>query len=485
MTTYPEPILLETVQLPRFPCCALPGFLGPQVEAVAEHTETPAELAAVNGLATTAASVQGKYVVEIKPGYREHLALYTAAVLPSGNRKTAALNLMTGPLQQWEMIKARDVAKEIACIEAENARIEARIKSLRSQKANRNSEDTEKEVGQLMASIRRIPFTHRVWTQDITPEQLPQLMARNAERMAIISDEGGIFDLIAGRYSGGIPNMDVFLQAHSGTPVRIDRVSRSSICMSRPLLTIALSPQPQVFQDLAKKPQFRGRGLLARFVYTFPESPLGYRTFEGRAIPSAVRVRYEKGIHALLNIKTLKAPLLIRLSPEASNDWHEFALIIERQMRPGEILSHITDWAGKLPGTAARIAGLLHCIEHAHGLPSTHEISLMTMNQALAISAVLRSHALAVFDLMGADLALHAARKIAQWIKTKQQKEFTSRECFQDLKGHFPRMGELRSGLMMLQERHYIFRAPQIGGKGVGRPSERFIVNPVLKEEWP
>src|SRR5688572_22451600 len=107
-TTYPTPISLDTdTVLPKFPVEALPGFLGQQAQAVAEHTETPIELAALNGLATVAASVQGKYLVEVKPGYQETLNIYTTTVLPSGNRKTAALRLMMAPFQEWEATRAR------------------------------------------------------------------------------------------------------------------------------------------------------------------------------------------------------------------------------------------------------------------------------------------------------------------------------------------------------------------------------------------
>ena len=45
------------------------------------------------------------------------------------------------------------------------------------------------------------PVAHRVLTQDVTPEKLADLMAQNDERMANFSDEGGLFDIMAGRYS--------------------------------------------------------------------------------------------------------------------------------------------------------------------------------------------------------------------------------------------------------------------------------------------
>lgn len=45
------------------------------------------------------------------------------------------------------------------------------------------------------------------------------LLHEHGDRLAILSPEGGIFDLIAGRYSStGAPNLDHFLKGHAGDP---------------------------------------------------------------------------------------------------------------------------------------------------------------------------------------------------------------------------------------------------------------------------
>jgi hypothetical protein len=50
-------------------------------------------------------------------------------------------------------------------------------------------------------------------------ELVPCLVARLQQvggRLAIISAEGGVFDIIAGRYTNNVPNMDLWLKGHSG-----------------------------------------------------------------------------------------------------------------------------------------------------------------------------------------------------------------------------------------------------------------------------
>ena len=94
------------------------------------------------------------------------------------------------------------------------------------------------------------------------------------------------------------------------------------------------------------------------------------------------------------------------MSEQATREWREFDQVVERDMRGGGRFEFIKDWAGKLPGAAARLAGLLHCATHAHGEPWKEPIGLHTMTQTLNIAAVLCDHALYAFDLMEADLVL-------------------------------------------------------------------------------
>lgn len=107
---------------------------------------------------------------------------------------------------------------------------------------------------------------------------------------------------------------------------------------------------------MAAKPGFRGRGLLARFLYLMPPSPLGYRTLESEPVPHGVRAAYVAGVRAMLDWQPAtdehgdERPHLLRLSPEAYAEWYDFAQAIEVQMQPDRELEHFTDWAGKAPG---------------------------------------------------------------------------------------------------------------------------------------
>ena len=288
---YAQPVSLD-IQIPlKLPKEIFTGWFGDMVYSVSKATETPIELPALLGLSVLAAACQRKFVVELEKNYQEPLNIWTVVALEPGTRKTAVLKEMSKPLIEWERDAVDQASLEIKKTEAERKNQEAQINSLRSQYAKAKAteaEDLGKEIIHLETTLPEIPSIPRLWAQDITPEKLGQLMADNDKKIAIMSDEGGIFDILAGRYNGGIPNLDLFLQSHSGSPVRVDRGSRKTVHMNSPALTMGLSPQPEVLRSLTSKPGFRGRGLLARFLYALPDSRLGFRPLNCEPVSSEV-----------------------------------------------------------------------------------------------------------------------------------------------------------------------------------------------------
>ena len=67
----------------------------------------------------------------------------------------------------------------------------------------------------------------RLIVDDASPEKIASLLCEQGGRLALFSAEGGIFDILAGRYtSNGMANFDVFLKGHAGDPIRVDRIGR-------------------------------------------------------------------------------------------------------------------------------------------------------------------------------------------------------------------------------------------------------------------
>ena len=493
--TWPDLVPLDDFNTPQLDCSCLPGWLGDMVRALSDATETPVELAAGMTLATCSAAVARSVNVLVKPGYYEPCNLWIFASLPPGNRKSSVQSTAVKPLNDWQSTQAEILGPEIKRIASDIKTKEARAAELRRQSARSNDSRTASElamqVAEIEADIPDVLKPAQLWTSDATPEKLGMLLADQAECMAWMSSEGGLFDMFQGRYSGGIPNLDLLLKSHSGDPETVDRGSRPPVHLIYPRLTIGLSPQPEVLRGLAHKPGFRGRGVLGRGLYLLPASPLGFRTFETNPVPDTVMNAYSEGIKAMLNWRLPDDKIescnlhTLTLSPAAFEKWNEFALEIELQMRPSGRMEHVTDWAGKAPGAAARLAGILHCVEHAHRIPWGNEISESTMLKAVKIMRVITQHSLIAFDLMGADPAVAAARRVWDWIKRHGHAVFSVSEAFNALRGSFPRVKGLTSALEVLEERGYVEVLQTEHSGKPGRPrSPSVIVRPEFVTHW-
>jgi len=481
-----EPIPLDDGALPPWPDDVFPGSIGDFVTGLSIATETPIELPALFALSALSAAVGGKYQVRVKQDYFEPCHAWTCPALVPGSRKTAVKLAVTAPLVKWEREQREAMDADIKSAESERRTLEARIAELRRKASKAKGFEfasLKDEIAAMEAKLPDIPRPPQVFSDDVTSERLGTLLAENNERLAILSDEAGIFENMAGRYSSGIPNLDVYLQAHAGSPVRVDRGSRPSVFLLRPSLTMGISPQPDVLRGLTAKPGFRGRGLLARFLYALPVPNLGKRTGNTRPLSDDLKLRWEGILTRLLNIEPhtaedgQKSPHTLKLSERAYNLWFAFWREVEADMGPAGRFEFITDWAGKLPGAVARVAGLLHVARHAFDGPERHEISESDMNAAIRIGRTLSVHALAVFNMMGADPAIESARTVLDWIQAERLEGFTFRDCHYAHKHHFRLATELTPVLTVLEERQFIRRA-QSPGPRVGRPSRAYEVNP-------
>ena len=120
----------------------------------------------------------------------------------------------------------------------------------------------EEEICRLQEELDRIPppVPFRLLADDITPEKLATEICNQGGRLAIMSAEGEIFYVLAGRYQkGGAPNLNVVLKAHAGDSFRVDRRGRSEH-VDQACLTLGLAVQPDVVSGLMSQPTFRGRG---------------------------------------------------------------------------------------------------------------------------------------------------------------------------------------------------------------------------------
>ncbi len=472
-----ELVPFDQLDLPEFPAQVLPDILRGWVRCVSVSTQTPLDLAALLGLATCSASIAKRVEVQVTPDWREPVNLYVAIELPPGNRKSSVHAEALAPLRKIERDETLAAAPVVAKAQSERRRMQARLAKLEKIAAEKGDAAAEAEADQIAEQLALTPevVPPRRITDESTPEELARILAAQGGRIASMSAEGGVFDMLT--MYGDTPNLNTLLMAHAGDDLRIDRVSRPSVHVERPALTCAYAVQPQVIEALAANKVFRGRGLCGRFAFSSPKSWLGYRDVNPPAVPDGVRQAYWAIVQQLAQIE---GEHMLTLSPEAAEDRLAWQSIVETMLREGGELESIQDWGGKLVGLTIRLAGVMHAIEHG----PVGAITQRTFQGAVEIGRYLIPHARHVLRRLAADDAGQAASDaeyVLRWIVRHERQAFSKRDLYQQTKNRFRKVEALGPVLAELIGRNFI-RPVDVQAGGRGRPSEQYETNPAVFE---
>jgi len=344
------------------------------------------------------------------------------------------------------------------------------------------------EAEHLAESITEIPSPPRMIAGDISPEHLASLICANGGRMAVADAEGGlIFEIMAGRYTkNGGPNMEVFLKGHAGDAIRVDRSGRPSEFARTAALTCILTAQPAILRNLAAKDQMRGRGLLARFLFTMPGGLIGERTYANKPMDPQLVEQYAARLYDLLTVPPLdladpEIHRRINLNGKALEIWRTYHDKIEKAQAPDGELSHMTDFASKLPGAVARIAGLIHLMKHGPKAPE--DIEEDTAAGAWALGLFFLEHTKAAFAEMGAGGDMGLARRVYGWISRNRPERFTLGRLFDNMRNGagIDLSDDLLPAMAILEDRNIIRREPAPPGTKPGRKSfGSWEVNPAI-----
>jgi hypothetical protein len=481
----PEPI--NDDPLPAFPTWCLTNWQREFVETEAEATQTPADLAAMLTLAAVATAIAKRGVVRVRSGWDEPLCIYCAIALGPGNRKSGVFADVTRPILTFEREEAARLAPEIAEARTRLSIMTKELAALELRAAKERDNNEHEGIARAAVDLsKQIDQTHiivapRFIADDTTPERLAALMSEHGGRMAVLSAEGEIFEQMAGKYQSGVQSLNIFLKGHSGDLLRVDRVGRPPDHIDAPALTIGLAVQPSIIEGLADRPGFRGRGLLARFLFAMPETTVGRRDVDAKPVPCDVRHAYEDNIRALLELTPADGePHVIAMTPEASALISEFAAILEPSLAEYGQFGFMSDWGAKLAGAVVRIAGLLHAGDGVAGgrEPWDTPIGAGTVERAREIGSYLLLHARAAMRSMGTDEEIRGARHVLGLIQRREWRSFTRREVE---RAEHKSAAEVSAALKLLGEHGYIRKRLMVK-PATGRPaSPIYDVNPEVR----
>ncbi len=487
------PSAFFTADLPPFPTEALPSWVRDEVEALAEATQTPVDLPAMASLAVLAVACQGKVVCNVRPGWTEPVNIYGVTALPSGSRKSNVMSTLAAPIEAHERGEAERLLPDVARGESLYKTSKARLEQLQTQAARAKADEADRLAEEAaLAAVEfaglKVPSLPRLLADDVTPEKMASLLVANGGRMAVLSPEADLFDLMSGRY-GNQPNFGVFLKGHSGDNLRVDRIGRAPEFVRNPAITLGLAVQPDVLRGLVATPSLRGRGLLARFLYAWPVSNMGRRTVEPTPVDPAITMTYERAMAALLALPRgldedgTPAPHVLKPDTGAYAALMDFATWVEPELAESGQLSTLADWGGKLVGQVVRVAALHHMAMHCYsGEPWVILVEERSARAAIKIGRYLIAHAQAAFAEMGSDPEVEGAQRVLRWTQQADVMTFTKRDAFNGTRGRFKRVEALEPVLSLLVEHGYIReQAPTQTGRPGRKPSPIYDVNPLWR----
>lgn len=474
---YNEPELWELpqsfekeVSLQSFPISSLPKELGSYLKAVSEYVQVKPEMAVLPLLSVLSLCVQGKAVVKY-PGndHTEPLNLYTMTVASPGERKSGCFKEFMKPVETYQERYNTVHKAEIEQYKTEKAFLE------RQKQAAMNGKNASLEKAkQIAQDIMSLEEKHelRLNVNDVTPEALAWEMYLQGGKIGVMDDEGTVFDVLSGLYSGGSVNINIFLKAYDGSNYTIVRRTKEDIDLKNPLLTMGIMTQPEHFSEAVGNRQFSGRGFIQRFLFSFPESKAGFQSFTSRSIPTEHERSYAELINRLLSKPYPDKLPVIGCDNEAYTLLSDYFNHIQEEMREGGRFGSLREWASKQFARCLKITAILHLCER-------EENELITGQEAMngiAISMWCENHAIKAFSGAVSDSQeVKDAKYILSRLKSSRKDSISKRELLRLCRAL--NADEAEEPIQLLEDMK-IIRRDIISSDKQGRPKEIIKINP-------
>ena len=497
-TDWKVPIPLPDIFGPPLPVGIFPPVVDRFISAYAQNIQVAREIVATPCLAAMSCVVGPRARLKIpRLSTSDRLNVYTMVVAYSGERKSPAFKEATRPIRDLE-------DEEIA--RAENL---ATTQNITAQKLRDKRKELYKDVGDdfynpeklvpVAAVDKEIAENEaisepRLMTSDVTHQRLVSLLADNNEVMAIMSDEAPFLSAIQGRWSDGMDDYDIYLNAWNGQYYTLDRETSTtasgskvskSIRLDRPILTIGVCVQPTVLLGLLKNKRLTDKGFLPRFLITVPRGKLGSRDMnEVVEVPARVVSEYNDAIRRIykLPLDTKLSPRDLTLTEEARALLAEYHNELEPQLDKKKLgrfsSTSLQASANKFVPHVGMIAGNFHFFEHYKDAdPTIKPVSASTMARAIRYIKHIAEHWIAVSRYSNETDEIQPARELLHTIKIIRENDaLESTFDITDLQRlHDPPTTDIKNALSTLQRLEW------------GRFNEngtRFELNPKAADIW-
>lgn len=419
--------------VPPLPLDALPAVIRDFAVSIGDHLLAPVDLPATAILATLSAACAGRVRIHVGQGWFEPANVYTLAVLKPSERKTPTLKLVLAAFEREERDLQERWAREEKARDLERAEVNDDLKWQRKGKPTPEKKARARELEERLSELAPTPRPSLL-SDDATSEALVLKLAQGPVYVA--AAEGRPFELMSGLYrKAGEDGADVYLKSWSEEALRVSRVQRGDVFVARPMLTMFLAVQPVVVAKLVARDDFRGRGLIARFLCVYPRTQIGFRDWATTSpVDGAASLAYGHRVAELLGMARPEAPNptpLVEMSAEARALFLPYQNELEASLRAGAVLAEWQDLGGKLAGHCARIALVLHMAERGSAGVS-HPLTGETMARAIEVTRYFVAHTVATWEGCAVQ---PLGEKVVRWLAKGGQTKVTTRDLIRGVRG--------------------------------------------------
>ena len=358
-----------------FPLTALPEALGRPVRDWMRHLRMPALLPSICALAATSAALGRGLLVRSNVG-KTYANTYALMGAESGTGKSLVYNEAFRPLEETQERLSEAFRTQAALLRAKLGLIKVTISATHSklQKATKGGVKlTDAERAALEAELAELHAQQEVledklskppcvWTSDFTSEALAVCLANNDEKLAVLSDEGGIalYNLL-GRYTEGNVTDDILLcKCYSVNAHGVDRIGRGRVTLKHPCVTLLLLVQPDLLAMAYSNVRLLLGGFLARCFSADTKLDVQEETEESAApFDEQVAAEWDRFLKALY-AKYHEAPAPYELSVEPGVRVQSRVLHNKIAAQIKDRLADVRSFAVRWTEQAWKVALLLH-----------------------------------------------------------------------------------------------------------------------------
>lgn len=379
----PRPLPPRLPPVPDFDLALVPDSLRRWCGDIAEAMQAPPEFVAAPVMAALGGVIGRQLGIALKQHERwiERPMLWSAIVGRPSSGKSPALAPVQRMLTRLEADRRADWERQTAdaAVDAALFDVEQKAARHRASELMKKGDRGGARAALELAEPEPAPKAPRLVVNDATVEALGEILNENPRGLVQFRDE----------LSGWLASLDregreadrgFWLEAWNGRgPYTCDRIGRGTTRIEAPAVSIIGGIQPGRLGDYVRQAVRGGLGddgLLQRFqLAVYPDVRPGWTWIDRQLDPAGEAVawrtfqrldRIDPVLVGAEHSDWCDVPF-IRLDDEAQDLFAQWQTDLMARLRRGEEPPHLESHLGKYPGTAGRLALVLHMADHPAG----------------------------------------------------------------------------------------------------------------------